>query len=238
MSTEYTPTADFVFILGMHRSGTSCLTGSLERCGVFLGNVSRSNRFNDKGNHELKAVVRLQEQVLVANGGGWHEPPAHITVSTQHKQAFKGIIKQLAQYCPCGIKDPRLLLLLDTWVELVPSYTMVGTFRHPHAVVQSLRERNHLSEEHAYSLWLLYNTELVRWHKRYQFPLIEFDVSDPETYQRTIAAIALMLGLKLDMEQMKTFIAPDLDHYKSVVRSIPAKCRDLYEYLKQQKVTP
>ena len=32
-------TKPFVFVLGMHRSGTSCLAGCLEHCGLHLGDV-------------------------------------------------------------------------------------------------------------------------------------------------------------------------------------------------------
>jgi hypothetical protein len=58
----YTRQATFVFILGMHRSGTSCLAGSLERCGLFLGDVSRSNVSNPRGTHELSEVRRAHGQ--------------------------------------------------------------------------------------------------------------------------------------------------------------------------------
>ena len=39
-----------IFVLGMLRSGTSCLTGILEEAGLFLGDVKRKSRFNAKGN--------------------------------------------------------------------------------------------------------------------------------------------------------------------------------------------
>ncbi len=34
--------SDAIAVLGMHRSGTSCLTGLLEQAGVFLGPVITS----------------------------------------------------------------------------------------------------------------------------------------------------------------------------------------------------
>ena len=47
-----------VIILGMHRSGTSCLTGCLKEYGLHLGDVSESNKHNKKGNQENKEVFK------------------------------------------------------------------------------------------------------------------------------------------------------------------------------------
>jgi hypothetical protein len=41
-----------VSILGMHRSGTRCLTGTMQEAGLVLGKFSTFNEFNRKGNRE------------------------------------------------------------------------------------------------------------------------------------------------------------------------------------------
>ena len=41
-----------VAIVGMHRSGTSCLAGCLEDLGLTLGKVNRAAPHNLKGNNE------------------------------------------------------------------------------------------------------------------------------------------------------------------------------------------
>jgi len=41
-----------ILILGMHRSGTSCLAGCLEEAGLYLGDVNLKAGFNKKGNRE------------------------------------------------------------------------------------------------------------------------------------------------------------------------------------------
>ena len=41
-----------VCVLGMHRSGTSCLAGSLEQQGLFLGETNTRGPFNLRGNRE------------------------------------------------------------------------------------------------------------------------------------------------------------------------------------------
>ncbi len=66
----------FVFVLGMHRSGTSCLAGCLETCGLHLGDVRRTGRYNAKGYFELADLVQLHDQILGLNRSSWHNPPA------------------------------------------------------------------------------------------------------------------------------------------------------------------
>ena len=225
----------FVFILGMHRSGTSCLAGSLERCGLFLGPVSRSNRHNFKGNHEIRSVVALNQHILKANGGDWSFPPVNIALSWQYKLAIRVVVAWLSTRKPRGLKDPRLLLLLEAWLEAMPSFTLVGTFRHPAAVAKSLARRNQLSGEQAYQLWLRYNTELMRWHKQYGFPLIEFNLADVEAYRQTIINLAKRLGLRPDTTQLNEFITPALDHYPASTEPMPARCQAVYVYLRQHR---
>jgi len=77
--------ADPCFVLGMHRSGTSYLTGILEEAGLWLGEVTRVSTFNAKGNRESPPLMRLNDAVLAANGGSWHCPPeGAVTWSLEH----------------------------------------------------------------------------------------------------------------------------------------------------------
>jgi hypothetical protein len=232
----------FVFILGMHRSGTSCLAGSLEQCGLFLGEVRRSGKHNAKGNRELPAAMSLHYQILAASGGFWRHPPHRITVLPQHKQALKKIAAQLAARAPCGLKDPRLLLLMDVWLDVIGSFAvspiLVGTFRHPGAVAQSLVKRNKMSEHEAHTLWLWHNTELVRLHQVYRLPLIEFDLLDAQAYCQTVADLATALELEPNMAHLSEFVSAKLDHNRFLKLPVPAMCQEIYAYLQHHRYQP
>src|SRR6266540_944941 len=67
-----------VAVLGMHRSGTSAVAGTLEEHGVELGPVSKRNRFNPRGNREIRELNRLHDRILDRSGGSWWDPPARI----------------------------------------------------------------------------------------------------------------------------------------------------------------
>ena len=71
-------------ILGMHRSGTSCLAGSLQKAGLFLGKHHTWNEHNKRGNRENQDIVDLHEELLRANEGKWHQPPKTNDWTKQH----------------------------------------------------------------------------------------------------------------------------------------------------------
>ena len=111
------PAAQVLTVLGMHRSGTSCLAGTLMECGVDFGEVSRKNNFNLKGNNENQQIMDLHEQLLADSGGSWKAPPAQVRWDTAHRQRRDAIIAQFrAKHAArWGFKDPRTLLALDGW---------------------------------------------------------------------------------------------------------------------------
>ena len=51
-------------VLGMHRSGTSALIGSLQAAGLHLGKHNTWNAHNLKGNRENNDIVQLHEELL------------------------------------------------------------------------------------------------------------------------------------------------------------------------------
>lgn len=226
----------------MHRSGTSCLAGSLERCALHLGEVIRQSRFNAKGNHELKAAMDLHNQILKASGGSWDEPPARITLDRRHKQDLGALARELCQRRPCGLKDPRLLLLLEEWLPVVEpiagGYTMVGTFRHPAATANSLAVRNQFPLEKSLRLWCQYNERLVAWHRRCGFPLLEFDLALAEPYLRAVVQVAGQLGLEPDLDRLTEFITAELDHRPTELGEVPPVCRPIFDYLHQHRLGP
>jgi hypothetical protein len=230
----------FVLILGMHRSGTSCLAGALEQCGLFLGSVRRTGIHNRKGYFELAALSRIHEEILATNGGSWDAPPARVCVSPRHLHALGRVADFYAHHRPCGLKDPRLLVLLDAWLPLMPQpRTLVGTFRHPLAVARSLWARNRLPEAVAIDLWNRHNSELVSQHRLRPFPLVEYDSNTPESYCQTVSVLAESIGLAPLLPRIREFVDASLDHQRSQGRMpIPASCRETYEYLRDQCARP
>jgi hypothetical protein len=123
-----------VTVLGMHRSGTSAVAGMLADHGVELGPVSEQNRFNPRGNREIPELNRLHDRVLERSGGSWADPPVRVRPRWRDYRARNRILRSIPGET-IGVKDPRLLLVLELWRDLDPK--PIGVIRNPVAVRES-----------------------------------------------------------------------------------------------------
>ena len=85
-----------IIVLGMHRSGTSCLTGILQGCGVELGEVFTCNPHNQRGNRENARIMILNDAILAHNGGAWNDPVDVQNWTAEHIIERDEIINELA----------------------------------------------------------------------------------------------------------------------------------------------
>jgi len=174
-----------ILILGMGRSGTSCLAGSLQQAGVYFGKVSTANKHNIKGNRENDAIMKLNDEILHYNNAQWNNPPLKIIKwNTSHEAHGQELIHQFtnettSQYW--GFKDPRTLLTYPFWEKILPNAKLVGTVRHPYHVALSLDKRGDKTTlEESMNLWLSYNIKLLKLLEAKPFPLISFDASSSD----------------------------------------------------------
>ena len=179
-----------VLILGMHRSGTSCLTGSLQEAGLQLGEVNQKTRCNEKGTRENVAIMELNDAVLESAGASWDNPPREdIVWRKDHKVWRKQVIKAAVQEPAWGFKDPRTLLTLDGWLEALPNAQFIGTFRDPIAVAKSLHVRNGFPLDRGLALWRAYNERLLALCDARDVAVINFDWA-PMRYQRGLEVLS------------------------------------------------
>jgi hypothetical protein len=183
-----------ITVLGMHRSGTSCLAGSLEQQGLFLGEVNQAAPFNKRGNRESFDIMHLQAEVLEANGGAWDQPPPVVEWRPEHIDRAREILAQHADRPVWGFKDPRTLLTFQGWRLLVPDIQTVGIFRHPLRVAQSLQHRNDFPVDASLRLWAEYNERLAGFHREQPFPVVDFD-ADPDVLEAKLRQAGEMVGL-------------------------------------------
>jgi hypothetical protein len=183
-----------VTVLGMHRSGTSATAGMLQEHGVELGPVSERARFNARGNREIRELNQLHNAILRRSGGSWSDPPARVSLRRADFRRRDEILAAIPGPT-IGVKDPRMLLLLDLWRDLEPRD--IGVIRNPVAVRNSLtrraRERGErhpqLSATEWEELWTIYNRALLDELEREPFPLIDFD-RHPELEVQVHSALA------------------------------------------------
>ena len=185
-----------ITVLGMHRSGTSSLVGSLEAAGLPLGEVRREGGgSNEKGHREPGEVIQLHDDVLMNSRAAWHLPPTAVSWSREQLERREAFIASHEGMPLWGWKEPRTLLVIDGWLMALPRLEMVGTFRHPLVVARSLKRRHGNDTPRMWlEVWLAYNQILLRLAEERGFPLIDFDLP-AEDYAARLRAVVAELRL-------------------------------------------
>ena len=220
-----------VCVLGMHRSGTSCLAGSLQAAGISGGRVIEYATDNPKGNRENQAIMSLNDQVLACNNGTWDHPPKRLEYFPEHQQQRDKLIEELdSQFSVWMFKDPRTVLTLSFWQEGISNLQLIGTFRHPLKVAMSLYKRQGISLplREGIGLWIHYNRLIVKAFNRTPFPLICFDLPQ-QKYLARLTEIVQDLNHKLpddfelSISKVTEFYESTLVHQNNTALFYPTK---------------
>jgi len=222
-----------VFILGMHRSGTSCLAKCLSNMGLSfvldqLGPTEYSNHI------EYGEVVNLNDQIL----GSWSQPILKRNIIMQKYFEWKvGRFLRNAHKASyfVGIKDPRLLLTFSYWIKHVDNFKIVGIYRRPMEVVRSFSVRNkgyaYATDEQSLELWRISNERLLELCRLYGFPILSFNLSKPD-FGKGLQSICQSLELLFSQQAFEETFAEKNRHHS--VEEIPkGLIRDLYEELER-----
>jgi Cupin-like domain len=161
-----------VFVLGMHRSGTSATARALNLLGLPLSrspDLVTTRAGNLRGYWEPQSLIAYNEKLLNGSGSAWWCPPSRAELLRDFEAATPAALAQAraafqsvhfsAQW---AWKDPRLCLLLPFWQQAldIPIVAFLA-LRHPSEVAGSLRARNKLSPVWGLSLWERYTRQAL-----------------------------------------------------------------------------
>jgi len=162
-----TDSGHFIAVLGMHRSGTSAVSRSLQVLGVSLGEklMPAHSEINAKGFWEDTDFVNFNMEVGQVLGRAWHSvtplSDADLTLLDETDLAERALAlakKRLGDNKIYGLKDPRLGNLSPFWLPVFrktgAKVSAVLSIRHPASVAQSLAKRDGFTTEHGYLLWI------------------------------------------------------------------------------------
>lgn len=224
-----------VIILGMHRSGTSLLAGSLEAAGLHLGEVNNAAPFNKKGNKENLDFRALNDRIIERSGASWNHPPkGQVAWSEQDRNDGAALIRPyLDAGRTWGFKDPRTMWTVEGWLSLLPEARMVAVVRHPILVARSLAARGGLlsiSYLEGLDLWLAYNAELLRLVRRHEMPLLHFSAGEAldRSFADRLCEVSQELGLA---RSPLDFFTEDLVNQREPEGEMPAPVSSLYREL-------
>ena len=155
-----------IFVLGMHRSGTSAVARILNLIGVYFGgehvSTGRSDQ-NTKGFWERRDVRDLNDEMLFGSGCDWDcvanfdlDALSAETRST-YVDAAADIVLNMDAHRPWFIKEPRLCLLFPIWRQVLERPFCIHVLRNPLEVAHSLRTRNGIPIRTGLALWETYN---------------------------------------------------------------------------------
>ena len=190
-----------VCVLGMHRSGTSSLAGSLQSAGLYAGKIAKkANMSQPKGNRENREAIFLNDQVLKHSSANWHQVPTSLTWNDYLAKERNRFINEMNRQSDSWMfKDPRTLLTFPFWREALPDLILIGTFRHPMSVALSLYQRQPLLMplKKGLELWIEYNERLLNLAKHNQFQLLCFDLKG-ELYLNQLSEALSILNKQID----------------------------------------
>jgi hypothetical protein len=162
------PAGPWVLVVGMHRSGTSAVTGALGQLGLSV--PVREDRWGTTEDNpdywESAALGLFNEALLERLGGTWDAPPeCGAGWESGPVLAEEGIGDPAAAASiafpragPVVWKDPRVCLLLPYWLAHLPQpVAAVFIWRAPLPVARSLRTRDGMHLADGVALWERYN---------------------------------------------------------------------------------
>jgi|SRR5579871_1907331 len=156
-----------VFVLGMHRSGTSLVSGLLRTLGVDFGPDSElipPNQYNVKGFFEHFGLSGINMEILVKFGGDWYAPPI-LTPNWEDSEILDDIRKRSVERVEAsfgtsslwGFKDPRTCITFPFWRKVVNGpMKVVVVVRNPIDAARSLQDVQKILASEASDLWFKY----------------------------------------------------------------------------------
>ena len=192
-----------ILVVGMHRSGTSALTRTLNLLGATLpADLIASAEDNPAGFWESAQILDSHDRFLAAVGSRWDDPrPLPPPVFTQsaalrcQDELLAYLSRDLKAAPLLVIKDPRMCRLLPVWKAVLTLLQIqplaVHTVRNPLETAMSLRVRNQMSREQALALWLISMVEGERETRDWPRVFVDYDamVQAPQDQARRVARL-------------------------------------------------
>ena len=205
-----------VFVLGMHRSGTSTVSNFITSLGYDLGHHPMAPREdNPKGFWENTEITRVNDEILALHGLRWDSltliqdlPIESICNDKQIRSKVLQVVGEEFDTDSISIKDPRMCHLLPLWKSVLNEANYethyVTVNRDPTAVAKSLAKRDMMSFERGLLLWLLYSISLARHIAASSTIAIDYD----KLMKSPVASLAPLKPLNPDVfsEQVPKFV--------------------------------
>lgn len=223
-----------IIVLGMHRSGTSALTRCLNLVGADLPrHVFGVAPGNMAGHWEAERLIELNNQLLEACGSRWDDWRAvevsqlpHAEIESYRSRLREILHEEYGDSHLLLIKDPRICRLAGFYSEVLSSIGIepkfVIPFRDPLSVIESLHNRDGMTEQFAAALWLRHILDAERFSAGMSRVFVSYEELLAD-WSVIIRGIGQQLGVtwpelnENTCKQLKEFLSPSLRHHKSSI---------------------
>ena len=247
-------------ILGMFRSGTSCVATCFKELGFYFGDDSDlfpADSFNQGGYHEIKELMNLNRKALGALGmqhfrieeipSDWAELPG----MTAYLEGIRNLLEsKLGGHPKWGWKEPQTSVLMPLYRQIFSELGLDPTYvicvRNPLAVSASQRSHSPLPHigERVVGLWLHYTLSALRETKGCRRIVFHYEsfVEDPMPFLS--AAIELVPdnnGLSELIGAATSKVNPEWRHNRpdeTGLQDWPELVRDVYRLAKDCSIEP
>ncbi len=243
-----------IVILGMHRSGTSVLSGLVSLQGFYLGADEMPPRDdNPIGFFENMKVYHLNQSILEAYGTSWDDyffTMDQIKPDDLHQYllAAKEIIRE--EFGPVKrtfIKDPRMCLLFPLWekalTEMGFKIKVILAYRSPMEVAHSLKARNQMELEKSLLMWSHYFFQAEKISRQYQRMVVHYS-NDFQDMDAFFTSLGKFLGVEISEEMLASayqLYTPKLKHHQlqmdNLSDELPAYLKNFIKILGKGKLT-
>ena len=234
-----------VFIVGMHRSGTSALAGLLHRVGFAMPQTDLipATEGNPRGHWESKVLYQNNNRLLKELGSSWQQAtnfPPGLSDSEPccqwRQQMLEFFANSLQVDSAVILKDPRFSLLgfaMAPWLTsgiFDPVFLMC--LRHPAEVAHSLWKRDEMPTIKACRLWISYVLSAQKLCRNQVHRIILYDHLVDNTLD-VLSGCVQLITTSLEFAQNYDFavssVEPALRHWNAA-DLMPDFTESLHEY--------
>jgi glycosyltransferase involved in cell wall biosynthesis len=219
-----------LIVLGMHRSGTSVLSGCLNILGLNFGNSQIAFDHNGQTSiFENRDIVLLNDILLRDIGCKWDmvgslpQDWLERRIVANSKEKISNLVKiNYSTNDLWTIHDPRLCRLMPLWMDVFNRENIEPCFvlmvRHPLEVAKSLEKRDGFDLLKGHLLWLMHTREALAACDGYKHAILTYDslLGDPISCFEKISReldIDFLSDLKNRYHEIIEFVRQDLKHH-------------------------
>ncbi len=215
-----------IFIAGYYRSGTSALSGALQRAGVKFYNEADANEHNPLGFYEIPELIEFDVDLFTRLGVDWTDVRG-LPAGWEERADLAAMLTRLEEilrrrFTPedtlWGLKHPHLCRSLPLYERAARQagnkVHVVHIFRDPWTAAASQAHKNGLTRAHALLLWMSYVTSAeaqARHLPRAWLTYQDFLAHPRAELLRLGAELNLQLGSEAQLDEASAYLTAQLN---------------------------